>query len=140
MSSTDGPGPSPGGDHIGLFGGSNSIFNNPGQLTGGSTSVLNEGSANSLWGDVNVDSAIGGPFLYNGAASYLNSLFHPTGPATTAAPAPPNASAIAGASLSEQLTQEQSQYNASTMLNGGGGLPMSQSPITASNVLRAGTR
>lgn len=117
---------------MGLFGGGNSIFNNPSQLWSGG------GTGQTAF---NLYTAYDAPLL-TGVGNFLNNLINPQAntPSTKAPPAPPNASSIAGASLQETLSQEQNQYNASTLLNGGGGTPMSQSPITASNVLRAGTR
>jgi len=119
---------------LGLFGGSNSIFNNPSQLYGGSG---NSGIASDV---ASLYSGNAYAEFYTGAYNYISSLLHPSSPSTQSAPTPPSASSVTGGSLQETLNQEQQQYNASTLLNGGGGLPMSQSPITASNVLRAGTR
>lgn len=101
---------------MGLFGGSGSIFNDPSQIWGGDNSVFNQ------------------------TFDYIGNLFNPQKPQTQAPPSPPNASAVAGASLQDTLNQEQQQYSASSLLNGGAGVPMGQSPITASNVLRAGSR
>lgn len=106
--------------------------------TGGDTSGGLGDIGNTGFGQLSEDATLVG--LISNASSYLNGMFNPKGPATSSSPSPPNASAVAGASLQDTLSQEQQQYNASTLLNGGGGLPMAGSPITASSVLRAGTR
>lgn len=112
---------------MGIFGGSNSIFNDPGQLVSGAAGVFGGGAAATS-------------SVFDNAWGYINGLFNPSAPATQAPPAPPNASAVAGASLQQTVGQEAQQFSASTLLNGGGGLPMGGSPITASNILRSGTR
>lgn len=99
-----------------VFGGSGSVFNDPSQVWGGSDSVFN-----NTW-------------------SAVNSLFNPQGPTVQPPSQPINASAVAGAALTDTLHQEQGQLSASTLLNGGAGLPMSGSPVTASSALRAGSR
>lgn len=103
----------------GLFGGSNSIFNDPGQIWGGKSSVFNQ------------------------TFDFVHNLFNPQGPSLQAPPAPPNPSAVAGASLQTELNQEKQQYSASTLLNGGAGLPGGPAPATgiqASGIMRAGSR
>lgn len=144
----------PGGSLANLFGGDNSIFNNPKQVFGGDNSVFNnpggaisdagqvygqglkaygEGLSNLVtWGhDKN---------LFNNAYDFLNNLFHPSSPGLQSPGMPPNPSAVAGASLQQELSMEQNQYRASSLLTGAGGIPFSGSPVTASNVLRAGSR
>lgn len=85
-----------------------------------------------------LDAPFGG--FFHKVWNYFDGMFNPTTPGLSAPPSPPNPSAVAGASLQQTLGQEQQQYTASSLLNGGGGIPFSGSPVTASNVLRAGTR
>lgn len=127
---------------MGLFGGSNSIFNNPGQLSGGpsiGTSGFNTGSVFGAHTGGDALANLYGP-ISGGIWGYLEGQLNQPGPVLQAPPMPPNPSAVAGASLQTDVQQEAQQYSASTLLNGGQGVPFGNQGLMASNILRAGSR
>lgn len=121
---------------MGIFGGQNSIFNNPGQVWGGSNSVVNNPSQVAAGG---VGLFGGGAGLLQNVWNFANNAFNQPGPALQPPPMPPNPSAVAGASLQQDLTQESQAFSASTLLNGASGIPLPQG-VQASNVLHGGSR
>lgn len=87
----------------------------------------------SFGGDNNfTKQATPGQWLETGGINAFNSM-KPSSPDPAAPPAPPNAAAVRQGAVNDQISEEQRQYSASTILSGGQGLL--DQPNTASRVL-----
>lgn len=86
------------------------------------------------WGGDNnfTQKATPGQWLETGGVNAIQSMT-PSSPDPSAPPAPPSAAAVRQGAVNDQISEEQRQYSASTILSGGQGLI--DQPTTASRVL-----